>query len=153
MQKMKNRRSAMVGAVLFVVLVLAVLGGTHVQAIKNQLNDWKLLPRPERLTELYFTHPNNLPAKYTPGQTQKVSFTVHNLEYQKTTYHYAIVEASQNGSDQQQLDSGSFTLSQNQYARPMLDIALKDDGSAATISVLLRGQNESITYHVVRETL
>jgi uncharacterized membrane protein len=119
-------------------------------SIKRQLNDWKLLPQPERLTELYFTHPNNLPSTFTAGQTQKVDFTVHNLEYRTTDYHYIVSEQSQAGGAVDTLTTGSFMLLQGQYKSPVLDIPLADMGSKVKISIDLSGQNESIDYLLSR---
>lgn len=119
--------------------------------IDRQLRDWKLLPEPERLTELYFTHPNNLPSNYTPGQPQTVAFTVHNLEYRTTDYHYQIVEQSQAGNASQTLASGSFTLTQNQYSSPMLNITPTDLGQHVKVEVRLGDQNESIDYLLNKE--
>jgi len=113
-------------------------------AIDRQMRSWKLLPEPEHLTELYFTHTNNLPSNYTPGQTQIVSFTVHNLEYQRTTYHYQIIEQNQNSNASQTLTSGSFTLAQNAYRKQAVNIVTTDMGSHAKVEVELMNVNESI---------
>jgi hypothetical protein len=109
------------------------------------------LPEPERLTELYFTQPNSLPASYKPGQPQTVNFTVHNLEYRTTAYNYQVIEQTQNGATSQTLTSGSFTLGQNQYKSPVLDIIPTDLGSHVKISVKLVSQNESIDYLLKKE--
>jgi uncharacterized membrane protein len=110
------------------------------------MRSWKLLPEPERLTELYFTHPNSLPSTYAPGQAQTVSFTVHNLEYQTMTYHYQIVEESQDSSTAQTLNSGSFTLDQNAYQNEAVNIVTTDIGPHAKVEVKLMNVNESIDY-------
>ena len=107
---------------------------------------WKLLPEPERLTELYFTHPNSLPTKYTPGQQQTVAFTVHNLEYRTTTYHYQVTEQAQDGTSTQTLTSGSFTLTQNQFRSNALNITLTDLSQHVKVEVRLVNVNESIDY-------
>jgi uncharacterized membrane protein len=121
--------------------------GYH-SAIDRQLHSWKLLPEPERLTELYFTHPNSLPTSYVPGQVQTVSFTVHNLEYRTTDYHYVIIETNQDGSQSQTLVSGSFTLPQNAYKKEAVNISTIDLGTHAKLEVDLKNINESIDYLV-----
>jgi uncharacterized membrane protein len=118
-----------VGVVLIVLIVLAS------PAIKRQLNDWKLLPEPERLTELYFTHPNSLPSSYMPGQTQTVSFTVHNLEYRTTTYKYTVVEAAQAGQAGTTLASGRFTLNQGSYKKVTDLVAIQPSGARVNVEV------------------
>ena len=148
-----SRRSNL--APIFVPLVILVVVGLGIgfhQQIKNQLNAWKLLPEPERLTELYFTSPNNLPNAYVPGQAQNVRFTVHNIEYQTETYQYKIVEQNQDSSQSQQLSSGSFTLHQDQYEGLNVGITPIDLGARVKITVELPTVNENISYWVERQT-
>lgn len=144
---MSRRRLASIFVPLLIVVVLVLSIGYH-QQIKNQLNAWKLLPQPERLTELYFTDPNNLPSTYVPGQTQTVKFTTHNLEYQTETYQYKILEQSQDGTKSQQLAAGQFTLQQNQYQHIAFPILPVDLGNRVQISVVLPTVNETISYWV-----
>lgn len=148
-----KRRRVIFSSVFVALVIFVVLVATNVGAIHRQLNDWKLLPRQERLTELYFTHPNNLPATYTPGQPQTVSFTVHNLEYRTVVYHYEIIERGQTSDKSQTLATGSFTLGQNQYKRPAVTIDTVNLGTKAKISVDLKTVNESIDYHFTKEGL
>jgi uncharacterized membrane protein len=137
------------GAIIVVVVI--VIGAIFsAPSTKRLLNDWKLLPEPERLTELYFTHPNKLPTTYTAGQEQVIAFTVHNLEYRTTNYHYVIAEQSQSGGSTSTLTSGSFTLRQGQYKSPVLNIPLTDMGSGVKVSIDLTSQNESIDYLLSR---
>lgn len=133
---------------LFTIVVVLALSFTFHQQIKNQLNAWKLLPQPERLTELYFTSPNNLPSTYTPGQAQNVRFTVHNIEYQTETYQYKILEQSQDGSKTQQLAAGKFTLQQDQYQGQNVGVTPADMGQRVKIIVDLPTVNETISYWV-----
>jgi uncharacterized membrane protein len=115
-------------------------------AIDRQMHSWKLLPEPERLTELYFTNPNSLPTKYTPGQTQLVNFTVHNLEYRTTNYQYKITETSQDRKQSQSLAAGSFSLPQNGYQKAAVSIATVDFGPRTKVEVRLVNVGESISY-------
>lgn len=120
------------------------------QPIVNQLNSWKLLPEPEKLTELYFTKPNSLPTTYVPNQKQSINFTVHNLEYQTMTYKYAIVEESQDGKQVKTLDLNSFTIDQNQYQSVSFTGPLANLGSKAKVVIELPTVNESIDYLLTR---
>ena len=135
------------------ILALILISIISAPAIKHQLNSWKLLPQPERLTELYFTNPNNLPTTYTPGQNQTVSFTVHNLEYRTTTYNYAINEVNQDGSVTQPLISDSFTIDQNQFKQVATAVTPIDMGSRVKISVELKTKNQAIDYLVTKAGL
>lgn len=141
-----------VGTSIGVVLLIVILGVGFHNAIDRKLRSWKLLPEPEKLTELYFTHPNSLPTKYIPGQVQTVSFTVHNLEYQTTDYTYKIVEASTDGSQVQTLTTGSFVLPQNIYKQETVNISTVDLGEKVKVEVDLVKQNETIDYLLNRSS-
>jgi len=144
---MKLRTYAILIAAALIIIVLVALAPN----IKTQLNAWKLLPQPERLTELYFTAPNNLPTTYVPGQSQTVSFTVHNLEYRTATYNYVITEASLDNTTSQILAHGTFTLAQDQFKKEQLNITLTDIGHRIKVKVDLQGRNESIGYLLLKE--
>lgn len=128
--------------------VLLVVLATSYGAIVRQLNDWKLLPEPQHLTELYFTKPNNLPTTYTVNSPQVVSFTVHNLEYKTTDYHYKIVEYSNDGSESKELENGSFVLRQNATTQPNVSVLPANFGTRVEITVELANVNESVDYWV-----
>jgi len=114
--------------------------------IKDQLNNWKLLPQPEHLTELYFTKPNNLPTTYNTTTDQSFGFTVHNLEYRATDYTYQVIEQSSDGSQTATLTQGSFWLKQNQYKTESENINLSNMGTRVKVVVDLTNVNESIDY-------
>jgi uncharacterized membrane protein len=130
---------------LAVLVILITAIGFH-NPIDRQMHAWKLLPEPERLTELYFTHPNSLASSYTPGQAQTVNFTVHNLEYRTTTYQYQIVELQQGGTQATTLATGSFTLSQNAYKHQSEIVHSTDLGQNVKVEVRLVNVHESIDY-------
>ncbi|HEX9153502.1 MAG TPA: DUF1616 domain-containing protein [Candidatus Saccharimonadales bacterium] len=116
-----------------------LIGGVYVQrqAIYDQLYSWKLIPRPERLTELYFTEHTKLPTTYAPAQQQTVKFTTHNLEYRKTTYKYVISQEGQDGKVKQQLAAGGFTLEHDKAKTTEAPIQLTDLGSRSRIVISL----------------
>ena len=136
--------------VMGVIVISSLLIGFR-QPITNQLHSWKVLPQPERLTELYFTYPNNLPTKYTAGGSQTVQFTVHNLEYRPTNYRYQIVQTTEDGTTRQTLATGSFRLRQNQFAHPAVSITTADLGQRVKVEVQLINVNETISYWAGKE--
>jgi hypothetical protein len=140
-----------IGAVLLVTIVVIVIGAGVIfrHPIKNQLNSWKLLPEPEKLTELYFNNSSTLPSTYIPGVPQLISFTVHNLEYQNWTYHYSVTAISSSNTITS-ISSGTFKLSQNQYKSVPVDVAIPDLGSKVEVDVTLSAPNQSIDYLVNR---
>jgi uncharacterized membrane protein len=144
---MKKSRGLVIGATGAVLLIIIVLIFANSQSIKNQLDSWKLLPQPEKLTELYFTNPNNLPTTYSPGQQQDVQFTIHNIEYKTEHYTYQIIENNQAGTDPVTLtNNGSFTLNQNQYGKISNPVTLANLGTRVKVEVKLLNVNESINY-------
>jgi uncharacterized membrane protein len=115
-------------------------------AIHRQLNAWKVLPQPERLTELYFTDHTKLPSTYAKGDSQTVAFTVHNLEYRETQYHYILSETDQTSNVSTDVTSGDFKLEQNKFQKITIPITLSELGPTAKVTVRLSGQDESIDY-------
>jgi uncharacterized membrane protein len=69
------------------------------RVLASQLNSWKLLPQPERFTELYFTAPS-LPTHFKRGRSEVVAFTIHNLEHQTIQYHYLLTVQTEDGKKQ-----------------------------------------------------
>jgi hypothetical protein len=146
----RARKSLVCKIVSTLVGLLFVVAIFNTGYIKNQLNSWKLLPQSEHLTELYFLNPNTLPATYQTGQSQTVTFVVHNLEGKPVTYSYKIV--STNGNEQllTVFTQGSFRLNDGQYTTKMAIIHFTDIGQHAKVVVELTNVNESIDYWINR---
>lgn len=132
---------------------LAFVTAINSSAINRQLHTWKLLPEPERLTELYFTDHTKLPAKYTPGETQTVSFTIHNLEYRTVDYKYRIIQTDNNGENAVELAQGSVTLQHDQIAKPSAAVILTDFGIKSRLNVVLETgtSSQAIFYNVTKQ--
>jgi len=81
---------------------------TYSSAVAQQLTNWKVLPQPERLTELSFLDYNQLPDRFRDGDIQTFSFRIHNLEQRSTTYHFTVMAIA--AEQEQVLSSGSLTL-------------------------------------------
>lgn len=142
----QKSKLVLIGILVTILLIVLMFNAS---AIKQQLYIWKLLPEPEHVTELYFTHPNNLPISYVPGQSQVVNFTVHNLEYNTSTYTFKIYEVSSTSSQNKLLASGIFLLHQNQSKLSSINIVPVNLGSRVK-GVSLNNVNEAIDYWVDR---
>jgi hypothetical protein len=97
---------------VYLVVMLGLFGMGLIffqQPIKQQLDTWRLLPRHERVSELYFAD-TKLPTVLPPGGEQTIRFTVHNLEFQTTGYQYDIVVKTPDGSAKQVLADGAFMI-------------------------------------------
>lgn len=140
-------------AAVAAVLLIAVL---NTAAITRQLNAWKLLPQPERLTELYYENHTKLPVKYLPDTPQNFSFTVHNLEYETTIYTYLITQESEDGQQRRQLTDGSFALHHDTFRTTAVTIAPVDLGPRVKIITTIthrsaQNNQEAIHYWVNKE--
>lgn len=156
-------RKAGVYFFILVLLGIGILGIVKHQAIYNQLYDWKLTPRPERLTELYFTNHTQLPKTYTVDEQQTVSFTVRNIEYRPTAYTYVISQVDKNGEQRQELATANFSLAQNQSKTIVVPVSLSDRGDRSQIIVTITyngivfgadtpsNETQSIHYWVTKE--
>lgn len=101
----------------------------------NILNHFKLLPQPERITELYFTEHTKLPKEYLPGQEQTVRFTVHNFEYEPIKYSYVIEQ--KNDTTQQQLAAGTVDTQFNDSKELSVRVIPVDMGERSQIAIKL----------------
>lgn len=72
------------------VFCVALLVYQFRAAIYNELNGLKLIPTPERFSELYFINPESLPSSTTAGKTVSFSFAISNAEGVTTTYPYSV---------------------------------------------------------------
>lgn len=116
-------------------------------AIARQMHAWKVLPEPEKLTELYFTDHLSLPTTYMPTETQTVTFTVHNLEYSSIRYAYTITQSSEDGQTAIDLKSGEFSLDHDHFQNESVAVTLGDTGPRSKISITLES-GEAIHYWV-----
>lgn len=130
------------GIYFFIFLSLMVIGGAYVQrqAIYDQLYAWKLIPRPERLTELYFANHQQLPSVYSPGEQQQVTFTVRNLEHRPTSYSYAVMQEGADARPAKLLASGTFKLQHDEQKTVTGHIPFDDFGPRSKVSVTITYQ-------------
>lgn len=105
------------------------------------MDDWKLLPRPERLTELYFTDYKQLRPSAGVDAPQTVAFTVRNFEHQAITYHYVLTAMSEDGLTEYPLGGGKFTLAHDRSLVVSKPIVLppKDGRLSVRVSLQYRG--------------
>lgn len=132
-----NANIVKIAAVAFIALFLVIFGIAQRQAIYDQLYDWKLIPRPERLTELYFSDHTNLPTTYEPGDQQTVKFTVYNLEYLDTKYTYKITVTNEDDTEFPTLASGKIQLAHDQAINSEAQITLPDAGNRSKVVVTI----------------
>lgn len=103
------------GRTLAALLLIGVAIFFYIEraVVWTQLDEWKLIPRPERFTELYLENHANLPKFVSAGQTVPFSFTVHNLEGQAMEYSYRVYAVFSDNGEQQAIGQGDLSLEQN----------------------------------------
>jgi hypothetical protein len=89
MENRKTRRNILWAVVILAVCVVVFLSYKK-EAVQAELNNLKLIPIPERFTELYFNNASSLPRQTVRGQQDSFSFTIHNVEGATTTYPYSV---------------------------------------------------------------
>lgn len=133
------------------LIVFFVLGGiviNHYQlVIYTQLNQWKLIPQPERFTELYFDDHTRLPKIIVPGETNTFVFVVNNLEGHPTYYPYAVYFQGVDGVVVP-IQDGTVFLSDGEQQK--ITVTTKGDWSSSNgkIFVVLKEQNQKIHFFV-----
>ena len=140
------------------ISLLIIIGSVFVfrEPLYNQLYSWDLIPKPEAYTELYFA--NTPPESFIHGQQYSLAFTLHNVEYQTTSYTYAIDQLNSNGDILTTLAKGSVSLTHD--AQKTLNIPITLTGGASistvrvTISFLEKDKSNTTTesiYYLVKE--
>lgn len=97
----------------FIVLTTCMYLLMHPAAVLAQLNDWKILPQKEGVTELYLDNYADLPKQIVKGQTVPLTFTIHNLEGNEMTYPYVVYLYTEDGA-RIPIASSTVTLADNQ---------------------------------------
>ncbi len=113
-------------------------------AINNELVTLDLVPKPEKLTELYFNNNANLPKSATSNQVISFAFVIHNLE--TTDYQY-IYEVSVNANGTRHIvDSGNVLVKNNQYYVKNEMFNLLNSPGSQEVVVELTNKQQSIDF-------
>jgi hypothetical protein len=83
-------------------------------AVYAQMDEWKLIPRSERFTELYFNDHINLPKQISKDDQISFSFVIHNLEGENKEYPYIVYYKSQDGQITN-IEEKTVTLADGEY--------------------------------------
>ena len=115
-------------------------------AINNELATLDLIPKPEKLTELYFNNNANLPGFVTSNQEISFAFVIHNLE--TTDYLYAYeVTVNDNGTSHI-VDSGKVLVKNNQYFVKNEKFNIKNSPGYEKVVVELINKHQSIDFWI-----
>lgn len=109
-QKSRYTTLFVIGTILLVALFLY----SQRDAIYAQLDEWYLIPRPERFTELYLENYTQLPKAVVAGQVVPFSFTIHNLEGKEMAYEYWVY-ALKDGEERVTVDQQTVSAAHDEY--------------------------------------
>lgn len=86
-----STRSKVIFVAISLAILIAIFELPEIRAtVYAELSELKLIPMPERFTELYFNNHLSLPKQTVAGQSASFSFTIHNVEGITTTYPYRV---------------------------------------------------------------
>ncbi len=128
------------------VLVVALIGYAYRAPIKAQLDAWKLLPRNEQFTELYFNDPASLPSEVTKGTKIDFSFTIHNLEGTDKDYTYSVYFTDAAGAVTS-IDKNTHYIAND--GNEIIQETYTYSGTAGRITVELPELNQSLHFSVI----
>jgi hypothetical protein len=112
--------------------------------IDNELITFDLVPKPEKLTELYFNNNASLPDAATSNQAISFAFVIHNLE--TTDYQYVYkVSVNANGISHI-VDSGNVLVKNNQYYVKNEKVQLLNAPGRQEVVVELTNKQQSIHF-------
>lgn len=101
----------LIGVMLIVGII--VFCNLNKEYVYNKLSALDLIPKPEKLTELYFNNNASLPSSVTSNQIISFAFVIHNLE--TTDYQYTYDVSVTDSGTKRIIDSGSILVKNNQY--------------------------------------
>ena len=116
-------------------------------SIYNELENLDLLPRPEKLTELYFNDNANLPATAADNQVISFTFVIHNLETTDYQYVYEVSVNTAKGS-RRIVDSGNVSVNNNQYYVKTEKFNLLNSPGSQEVVVELTNKHQSIDFWI-----
>lgn len=140
---------------ILVILGVVIIGYFFFQeSIVRQLDTWKLLPKPQKITELYFKDAHNLPTTYSPHQLHKMQFVIHNVAEVPQSFTYVITARNENDTTTIELARGAQHSEPNQTQPIEVDITPLDMGARANLTIALisaEGTQQTINYWVTRK--
>ncbi len=125
--------------IVILLILAAIAAGSYLIAqfygstVYAGLNSLKLIPQPERFTELYFNNSSNLPRATVAKKPISFSFGIHNVEATTTVYPYEVYFVDNTGY-RVNFTSGTVTLASD---------------ASTTISVSYTFQSSNLTGEVV----
>lgn len=114
-ERTKTLPNYMQYSIAIIVVVIAVLASLNIgNSTRTILSAIEVWPKPENVSELFFTKPTALPTNFTPGSPMEVDFTLHNVESRDITYDYKIEQLDSANNKTTELKTGALSLSDSE---------------------------------------
>ena len=148
--RLANRRLFKLASVLVIGVTLVVTAlivfNLNKASIDNELVALDLIPKPEKLTELYFNNSAHLPDSAKSNPVISFSFVIHNLETTDYTYVYEVT-VNANGT-RHIVDSGKVVVKNNQYSVKNEQFSLMSSHGRQEVVVELTDMQQSIDFWI-----
>lgn len=115
-------------------------------AVHKELASLDLVPRPEKVTELYFDNSTELPASATAHQAIHFTFVIHNLETTDYRYAYDVVIIANGG--RHIIDAGEILVKNDHFYIKKEEILLANSPGRQDVVVELVDLRQSIDFWV-----
>ena len=147
MKHLKNKQLFKLARLLLglgLTVVIIVLLNLNSAAVYNELVALDLIPKPEKLTELYFENSAHLPALATGSQAISFTFVIHNLETTDYRYTYDVIVIAH--GRRYVVDSGNVLVKNNQSFVKREEFPLFNSPGRQDIVVELVNLRQSIDF-------
>lgn len=132
-----------IGVMLVICVILFALYSLR-GAIFNKMDDLKLIPQPEKFTELYFEKYADLPNSISTNTPVSFSFTIHNLEGQDMNYPYNMYIKDDFGTTT--VKSSSVLIKNQEYKTITESYKFKSVNSQKTLFVELPSKHQELHF-------
>ncbi len=140
------RKQAPLLMLVTVVVGMVIFFNFNRASIYNELVTLDLIPKPEKLTELYFSNNTNLPDSATSNRAISFAFVIHNLE--TTDYQYAYVISVNTNGTRRIVDSGIILVKNNQSYVKNEQFKLLNSPGSQDVVVELTNKHQSIDFWI-----
>lgn len=130
---------------VIVVVVTLIFLNSNRDFIYNELVAFDLIPRPEKLTELYF-NTVDLPVSVTSNQEIRFAFVIHNLEM--TNYRYIYVVFVNTHGTRHIIDRGTVLVQSDRYYVKNEKLLLVQSLERRNVIVELTNKQQSIDFWI-----
>lgn len=131
---------------VIVVVSMLIFFNLNRASINNQLALLDLVPKPEKLTELYFDNHTQLPSSLPSNHIINFTFAIHNVETTDYQYAYRVVVDTNGG--RHIIDSGHLLIKNNQVYLKNEEFKLTNVSGRQDVIVEITNKRQSIDFWI-----